>query len=121
VTANLWTECSKALAREKLKTSVNSTTSRKLSRTVSYTVKQRLISGSYTFHSKSDCPANDVKCHSCGRRGRYKRVCTASKAVHEIQEDDEDGVLLGSITADGEPWMVNIDINRQVPCLREQV
>jgi len=32
-----------------------------------------------------------------------------------IQEDDEDGVFLGCITADGKLGIVNIDNNRPVP------
>ncbi|KAK0136800.1 hypothetical protein N1851_027011 [Merluccius polli] len=67
--------------------------------------------GNSPFHQKSDCPANDVKCHACGRRGHYKRVCK-SKYVHEVEEDeDEEEIFLGSVTTEGDPWMVNIDIH----------
>ena len=67
--------------------------------------------GNSPFHQKSDCPANDVKCHACGRRGHYKRVCK-SKYVHEVDEDeDEEEIFLGSVTTEGDPWMVNIDIH----------
>ncbi|XP_061920402.1 uncharacterized protein K02A2.6-like [Entelurus aequoreus] len=64
--------------------------------------------GSSPSHPKSDCPANDVKCHACGRRGHYKRVCK-SKSVHEVEEDEEE-IFLGSVTEDGDPWMVKIGI-----------
>lgn len=67
-------------------------------------------------HAPRDCPANDVKCHNCGKRGHFSRVCM-SKNVHEVAEEyEEEEVFLGSVTAKGEPWMVDIDINeRQVP------
>lgn len=67
-------------------------------------------------HAARDCPAYDVKCHSCGKMGHFKRVCM-SKTVHEVAEDEEgDEVFLGSVIASGEPWMVNLDINgKQVP------
>lgn len=66
--------------------------------------------GSSPSHPTCDCPANEVKCHSCGKKGHYKHVCKASRAVLEVEED-EDAMFLGSVTTDSEPWMVDIDIN----------
>lgn len=37
-------------------------------------------------------------------------MCKASKSVLEVEED-EDAIFLGSVTTDGDPWMVNIDIH----------
>lgn len=55
--------------------------------------------GSSPSHSYRDCPANEVKCHACGKKGHYKRVCK-SKSVHEVEEDEEDEeeMFLGSVT-----------------------
>lgn len=58
--------------------------------------------GASPSHPKRDCPAKDEKCHACGRKGHYKRACTATKKVHEVEETgDEAGPFLGSITAKG--------------------
>lgn len=71
-------------------------------------------SDSSPAHAKRDCPANDVKCHSCGKKGHYKRMCTSSKTVREVCEGDP--IFLGSITGTGEPWMVDLDIrHKRVP------
>lgn len=44
--------------------------------------------------------------------GNYRRVCK-SKSVHEVEEEqDEEEIFLGSVTTDGNPWMVEIDINK---------
>ncbi len=37
-------------------------------------------------------------------------MCKASKSVHEVEEDEEEPILLSSITADADPWMVNLSI-----------
>lgn len=63
-------------------------------------------------HVKTECPAKDVKCHACGKMGHYMRVCKAAKSVHEINEEDE-SLFLGSIEADNDPWMADIDINNK--------
>lgn len=39
-------------------------------------------------------------------------MCKASRSVHEVHEE-EDSMFLGSIAADDEPWMADIDINDQ--------
>ncbi|KAJ8375234.1 hypothetical protein SKAU_G00058140 [Synaphobranchus kaupii] len=65
--------------------------------------------GKSPSHPKVQCPANDVMCHSCGKKGHYRRVCASSRAVHEVQEEDsEDDYFLGTIATDGDPWMVKI-------------
>ncbi|XP_034075852.1 uncharacterized protein K02A2.6-like [Gymnodraco acuticeps] len=63
-------------------------------------------------HVKTECPAKDVKCHACGKMGYYMRVCKAAKSVHEINEEEE-SLFLGSIEADNDPWMADIDINNK--------
>ena len=66
--------------------------------------------GSSPSHSKQDCPANKAKCHACGRKGHYSRVCRAPTSVNVVEEET-DAIFLGSITIDGDPWMVNIDVH----------
>ncbi|KAL6455308.1 hypothetical protein MHYP_G00362590 [Metynnis hypsauchen] len=67
--------------------------------------------GSSPSHSTRDCPANEAKCHACGKKGHYGRVCRASKAVHEVKGEEEDAVFLGCITTEGDPWRVNIKVH----------
>lgn len=68
--------------------------------------------GGAPSHSKQDCPANEVKCHACGKKGHYRRVCRAPKTVHEVEED-EHGLFLGSVKCEGEPWTVDLSINNK--------
>ena len=67
--------------------------------------------GSSPSHPARDCPANESKCHACGKMGHYSRVCRAPKSVHEVEEEEDDAIFLGSITANGEPWTVSIGIH----------
>ena len=38
-------------------------------------------------------------------------MCRAPKSVHEVEEEEDDAIFLGSITANGEPWTVSIGIH----------
>ena len=79
--------------------------------------KQCRKCGKSPSHPPSQCPANDVTCRGCGKKGHYQRVCLSSRTVNEVQEDSEDGSLfLGSVSSDKEdPWTVNLLLkNRKV-------
>lgn len=80
-----------------------------MSHTITRTAEEKLQlqchkCGSVPSQPKRDCPANKVKRHASGRKGHVSRVC-------EAKGEEEDTVFLDSITADGDPWMVNIDIS----------
>uniref|UniRef100_A0A672SD31 CCHC-type domain-containing protein n=1 Tax=Sinocyclocheilus grahami TaxID=75366 RepID=A0A672SD31_SINGR len=70
--------------------------------------------GSSSAHAKRDCPATDVKCHSCGKKGHYKRVCASLKAVREVCEGDP--IFLGSVMG----WKAQRVISMMFWCGREQ-
>jgi hypothetical protein len=42
------------------------------------------------MHPKKSCPANDPKCHNCGKIGHWKRTCR-STAVSEVSQDSSNG------------------------------
>lgn len=65
--------------------------------------------GKSPAHPKAHCPANSVLCHASGKKGHYQKVCASSRKVNEIQEQD-DNIFLGTVVAEGDPWVVNIKI-----------
>lgn len=65
--------------------------------------------GKSPSHPKTHCPANSVFCHACGKKGHYQKVCASSRKVNEIQEKDDD-IFLGTVMAEGDPWLVDIII-----------
>ena len=79
--------------------------------------KQCRKCGKSPSHPPSQCPANDITCRGCGKKGHYQRVCLSSKTVNVVEEDsEEDSLFLGSVTAGKEdPWTVNLLLkNRKV-------
>ncbi|XP_014877529.1 uncharacterized protein LOC106939594 [Poecilia latipinna] len=75
-------------------------------------ISQCFKCGSSPSHPKRDCPANGEKCHLCGKKGHYKRVCRTLKTVHAVERDNE-FLFLGSITNGDEPWRVDVEINNR--------
>ncbi|KAL4008446.1 hypothetical protein ACER0C_002298 [Sarotherodon galilaeus] len=58
-------------------------------------------------HLKPECPANDAKCHLC-----EKNVTTSTSAdkVQSIEEEEEQGFFLGSVSSDGQAWTAIIQV-----------
>ncbi|XP_061159755.1 uncharacterized protein K02A2.6-like [Syngnathus typhle] len=63
-------------------------------------------------HGKGQCPAKDVTCHTCGKRGHYSKVCKSVKNVHMIETEkcNETPIFLGSVHAGSDPWYADITI-----------
>ena len=59
--------------------------------------------GARPAHRKSKCPAKDVRCHNCGKKGHYQKCCKSKRAkpdknrmckqtqVHDLQTQPVDG------------------------------
>jgi hypothetical protein len=69
------------------------------------------------MHPKKSCPANDPKCHNCGKIGHWKRACK-STAVNEVSRDTGEifpnEFFLGEIVVESieaEPWKANLTVN----------
>uniref|UniRef100_A0A1A7XJR7 ribonuclease H n=2 Tax=Iconisemion striatum TaxID=60296 RepID=A0A1A7XJR7_9TELE len=65
------------------------------------------------FRQKHQCPANDAKCRSCGKKGHYQRVCRQTKTVQCIEEDvgpEEQGFFLGTVSSGNRSWTVDVQI-----------
>ena len=76
--------------------------------------KQCRKCGKSPSHHPSQCPANDVTCRGCGKKGHYKRVCLSAKSVNEVQEDSEDeSLFLGTVTTGKDPWTVNLTLKNK--------
>jgi hypothetical protein len=75
--------------------------------------------GSHPAHDRQHCPARDVTCRKCGKRGHYQSVCR-SAVVSEVESQDRDRPFdstisfLGTIESslNSNPWAVRIEINR---------
>ena len=66
-------------------------------------------------HPKQSCPAKDVICHKCKKKGHYSSVCR-SKAVDtffEEQGKEDDGFLDTIYETKGTSWTAPIKINGQ--------
>lgn len=64
------------------------------------------------LHAKHECPANNAECHGCGKMGHFQRVCRAGRAVHGIEEEEEN-FFLGAVTNDSDAWTVDIGIQEK--------
>ena len=65
--------------------------------------------GKSPIHKVQQCPAKDVTCHKCGRKGHYQAVCR-SKTVGDVTTGYD--LFLGAIQEDkSEPWTATILIN----------
>ena len=56
-------------------------------------------------HERRFCPAKDVTCNNCHKKGHYQSVCRSKKRnankVHEVEEDENDETFfLGEINSD---------------------
>ena len=73
-------------------------------------------------HPKQSCPARQVICHKCNKKGQYSTVCR-SKAVATVSEEQlENNSFLDTIQetiqdtiqeVEGTSWIATIKINRQ--------
>ena len=64
-------------------------------------------------HSKNQCPARDIACNQCKKKGYYAKVCRPG-VLNEVNtaESDEEGIaFLGAVSSDGEPWLINLNVN----------
>ena len=100
--------------------------------------------GSRTSHTRRACPAWDVECHQCGKRGHFAKVCKSGKGskskpqhvssaehVHETAKQtpnssadpsSDSPLFMGSATSDfvsdtTAPWTVPLSINGSSPIM----
>lgn len=66
------------------------------------------------MHPQKSCPANDSKCHKCGKTGHWQRACR-SKAISEVTgESFPSEFFLGEIvieSIEAEPWKADLEVN----------
>ena len=68
--------------------------------------------GKHAAHDRQHCPAKDVTCWKCGKRGHYQAVCRSARVSQVDTHTDLSEAFLGAIgdTATN-PWSVTIDVN----------
>ena len=71
-------------------------------------------------HDYKDCPAKDIICHKCSRRGHFKRYCKSGVRVRKIRQessgdssDDATETFIGVVEGyqESTDWTVNIMMN----------
>ena len=70
------------------------------------------------FHKRELCPAKNVVCNNCGKKGHLKAVCKSSK-VHEVQSDEmpgtsENSIFLGAVLkgkTNPKDWTVDVCVD----------
>ena len=67
-------------------------------------------------HERRLCPAKDVTCNNCHKKGHYQSVCRSKKRnsnkVHEVEEDGDEVFFLGEInSASTDYWTAQIEVN----------
>ena len=72
-------------------------------------------------HDRQQCPAKDVVCHKCSKRGHFKAMCKTNKRIGGVHEEpqttgtneyDSDECFLGVVGTDGSnPWQVILQLN----------
>lgn len=70
-------------------------------------------------HSWKDCPARDVQCRKCQKKGHFAAVCRSGEAagLREVTEDQcgrhsDECLFLGEVdTERSEPWMEKVKLN----------
>lgn len=66
-------------------------------------------------HPKGQCPAKNVVCHTCSKKGHFQKVCRKATSVNAVGFADEEpnGLFLGSVEAGTNPWSVDLEIRNQ--------
>ena len=54
--------------------------------------------GKVPGHPRSQCPAKDVTCHNCQKKGHYKIVCRSLKTIGTVIEEED--YFLGTVDVD---------------------
>ena len=67
------------------------------------------------YHKRELCPAKNVTCNNCTRKGHFKAVCKSSKKVHgvhndELRSSDQDDTFPGAVhnTVTDKKWSVDV-------------
>ena len=69
-------------------------------------------------HSKPQCPARDMVCHKCHKKGHFQKVCRSKSSIKAISAEDTDTDLgfLGVVhnpETKSSPWMSTVSINER--------
>ncbi len=73
--------------------------------------------GDLRWHSLQQCPAREVICNNCRKKGHYARVCKTKRMCEMhvatvVEDTGEEVAFLGSLSVDanGSPWMTDIHV-----------
>ncbi|KAL1281458.1 hypothetical protein QQF64_000261 [Cirrhinus molitorella] len=65
-------------------------------------------------HGKWQCPAKDVSCHTCRKKGHFSKMCKTAKTVHAIEAEEysesSEPWFLGTVETGQDAWDVELFI-----------
>ena len=67
-------------------------------------------SGKSFPHGGFHCPASEAKCHKCGKRGHFQRMCRDVVNTIESRYISKDDAFLGSV-GETQPWTTQLHLN----------
>ena len=60
--------------------------------------KSCFFCGKTPKHKRSECPARESVCNSCGKKGHWNTVCQKKKTVTQVDADSSDDDFIGTVT-----------------------
>lgn len=74
--------------------------------------------GKFPKHSWKDCPAKDVECRKCSKKGHYAAVCRAAQKLDCIDEDNSVAYLGAVNHSQSSTWTETLAVNGGPVCFK---
>lgn len=69
--------------------------------------------GKTPAHERQQCPASEEKCHKCGKKGHWAKLCRTREEVRTVETDRDDGAFMGTVeqSNSSNPWSITLQVN----------
>lgn len=71
--------------------------------------------GRSSYHEFQQCPARNVLCHRCNRRGHFQAHCKTSQTPGKVLTSEPDDFFLGTVTSNhansAQSWSTTVQLN----------
>ena len=64
-------------------------------------------------HGKEQCPARELLCHKCGKKGHFMVMCRTRGAVRTVESTKDDEAFMGMVqqSKGSSPWSITLSVN----------